>query len=157
MNEEWGLIIPVDPTYVPAPDAQLKALQLWASRDKQGSSKTLEVHARVKYYPPADGALLSVCCPNCRRPVDAEWLSDAISEARTTNFTNLFAMIPCCESFISLNDLKVQKGFAPFGFARFCMSTHNPDPLSVGNITLKHLENIIGCQLRVVWQKRVKD
>ncbi|MHB0939129.1 MAG: hypothetical protein ACYC6A_22275, partial [Armatimonadota bacterium] len=52
-------------------------------------------------------------------------------------------------------DLKVTRGFAPFGFARFCMSTHNPDPLSVGNITLKHLETILGSQLRVVWKRRM--
>jgi len=155
MIEEWGLIIPVDPTYVPNPAAQFKALQLWASRDKQGSSKTIEVHEKVHYIAPADGTLHAVCCPNCRRPVDPMWLEDAINLARADGFTNLYTEIPCCGAFVSLNDLKVTRGFAPFGFARFCMATHNPDLLSIGNITLKHLEKILGCQLRVVWKSRM--
>jgi len=156
MIEEWGLIIPVDPTYVPNPSAQFKAMQLWAARDKQGSSKTIEVHAGVRYIPPTDSALLhTVCCPNCRRSIDSGWLEDAINLARTDGFKNLLTIIPCCGAFVSLNALKVTRGYAPFGFARFCMATHNPDPLSIGNITLKHLENILGCQLRVVWRRRM--
>ncbi|MHB9107769.1 MAG: hypothetical protein ACYDCO_11995 [Armatimonadota bacterium] len=155
MIEEWGHIIPVDPTYVPSPAAQFQALQFWAARDKQGSSKTIEIHAQVQYIPPTDGTLHAVCCPNCRRTVEPGWLEDAVNLARVNGFTNLLTEIPCCGAFVSLNDLKVTRGFAPFGFARFCMSTHNPDPLSVGNITLKHLETILGCQLRVVWKRRM--
>jgi hypothetical protein len=155
MLDEWGLIIPVDPTYLPSPAAQFRALQLWASRDKQGSSKTIEVHAEVRYIPPADGTLHAVCCPNCRRSVDPGWLEDAVNLARADGFRNLLTVIPCCGAFVSLNDLKMTKGHATFGFARFCMATHNPDPLSITNITIKHLESILGCQLRVVWQRRM--
>ena len=82
MIEEWGHIIPVDPTYVPSPAAQFRALQFWASRDRQGSSKTIEIHAQVQYIPPTDGTLHAVCCPNCRRAVDPYWLEDAVNLAR---------------------------------------------------------------------------
>lgn len=70
MKEEWGLILPVDPTVIPAPAAQLKAMQHWAASDKVSKSKVLEVHADVRYYPPAPNSLVTVACPECKTLVD---------------------------------------------------------------------------------------
>lgn len=149
--DEWALVIPVDPSFVPDPAAQLRALQLWSTRDKLGASKALELHDAVRYYPPAEGTLQNVCCPNCRQGVEPEWFEDAVSTAKQSHYTNLLAVIPCCGAFVSLNDLKPRSGFLPYGFARFSMRGYQPDPLSLGQITLRQLEGILGCALKVIW------
>lgn len=151
MPDEWALIIPVDPACVPEAMAQVKALQLWASRDKTGASKALELHAEVRYYPPVDGSLANLCCPNCRRGIEPDWFDEAVQAAKREKYANLLVVIPCCGAFVSLNDLKVRSGFASFGFARFCLRGYHPDPLSLGQLTVHQLEQVLGCALRVVW------
>ncbi len=151
MHDEWALVIPVDPTVVPDPVAQFKALQLWASRDKTGASKALELHTDIRYYPPMEGALSNVCCPHCRSHIEPAWFDEAVHAAKQGKYANLIAWIPCCDTCVSLNELRVKSGFLPYGFAKFSLRGYRPDPLSLGQLTVRQLEGILGCPLRVVW------
>lgn len=88
-----------------------------------------------------------VMCPSCGEEIDASWWTEAMTTASSAKFRDLVVTTPCCNSRVSLNDLKYEW---PAGFARFVIEVQDPaDDLQSGEIMA--LEEIVGCKLRTIW------
>ena len=88
-----------------------------------------------------------VYCPACSADLD-QWWKEAMDRAWQTRFANLAAVVPCCGSATSLNDLRY---VWPAGFARFVLEAKNPGITDLAHHDLAQLETTLGCRLRRIW------
>src|SRR5262245_60225998 len=115
MSDDFFSIIPVSPFYVPPQAAIDQALALVQSHIKSADHIEVHIHEYPDFINPIQN-LETISCPVCKQVLSFEWWGDAMDASFTTNYSELNAVTPCCNSAVSLNDLVYDW---PAGFARF--------------------------------------
>jgi hypothetical protein len=138
--------IPVDPAYDPPLVGDQQARQFLASFLPSSAEITSHRYSTI-HFVDAGSNWEPIHCPRCGAILEDEAWGHLVDQASVTQFTNLSAMMPCCETASSLNDLRYEW---PVGFARFILQARNPDA-DVSQAQLHLLESVLGCPLRKIW------
>lgn len=146
MSDNWIILIPTRPDYVPNPHAQQVARDLLMELLPEAEVTAL-VSPEIEFVHPF-GNWSGVRCPLCHVDIE-DWCIEAIKTASETAFENLTVITPCCGGTTSLNDLDY---IWPAGFSRFCLEAMNPNVEDLDVQEVKRLESILGCQLRRIWR-----
>lgn len=146
MSEHFLRLIPTDPLYVPAASAQDQAISLFTSC-VQGEDIRTSVTEDVAFVDPGSN-LERILCPNCGAILSDGWWGQVMDRAYAeTWFQDLEVVVPCCETYCSLNDLCYD---GPAGFARFLLEARSPaKDLMEEDLAL--IETLLGCQVRKIW------
>jgi hypothetical protein len=163
MSDNWLILIPADPNYVPDSQSQQRARDLFESFLPNAEEININLTDGIRFVDQGSN-FESVSCPKCGTKVDIDWWQRAMNTAcgvapdvdwwdwglvldSDPVFTDLMITIPCCGSDLSLNDLVY---YWPAGFARFGLEALYPDGnLSDEQIAL--LKQTLDCDLRVIW------
>jgi hypothetical protein len=149
MSDVYLSLIPEDPTYVPAEEAQAHALAAFHALVPESDSVEAQVFEEVAFIDQG-GNFECVECPGCKADVTDQWprWMDTAYEHR---FSRLAIVMPCCGLATSLNALRYKW---PAGFARFALRALNP---GLGGWlpaeALPALESLLGCKLRQVYTR----
>jgi len=147
MSDNWIILIPTRPDYVPDPHAQEAARALLAEVLPEADEVTAAVSPEIELVHPF-GNWSGVRCPLCRADLE-EWYVEAVTKASEMAFANLTVTTPCCGGTANLNELDY---IWPAGFSRFCLEARNPNVKDVDVQAVKRLESILGCPLRRIWR-----
>jgi hypothetical protein len=163
MSDYYLSIIPEDPSYVPAADAQSRALEAFRSfltkkkpfqakafyrRDEPEVEIEVEVSEDIQFVDQGEN-FESVSCPACDIEIDAESWGEWMDKSHESNFVDRSVTMPCCGCQTELNALRYDW---PAGFARFVLRALDPE-LKDGLLPvdkLSALEEILGCKLRQI-------
>lgn len=147
MSDNWTILIPRDPDFVPSPEAQREARR-WLERVLPTADEiTVEVTDRPEFVW-AGPNFESASCPACRSDV-TEWFWSALDETSESDFTRLDVSLPCCGVSSSLNDVEC---YLPQGFARFQLSAMNPNVGTLPADIVSEIARIVQSPMRVVYR-----
>jgi hypothetical protein len=147
MSDNFLVLIPVQPEYVPTLESQSTATELLRSLTVPDTSISTRTTPDIQFVD-AGSNFEGVSCPMCHHPIDLDWWSLAMDNAAALQFASLETITPCCRAKVSLNDLVYDW---PQGFSRFEIRAMNPGISVLGSDSLHQLEVILGCPLRVIW------
>ncbi len=145
MSNHWVLLVPDDPNFVPAPEDQLRALERLRHLAPRADEVTAEEKEAVEFIDPG-GNWSGVQCPRCNADAEA-WWSAAVSDAYAGGFRCLDVTVPCCDSVVSLNDLRY---VWPAAFAKFVLSAMNAGIGELSTDEVEEFGRILGCSVRQV-------
>lgn len=148
MSDSFLKLIPTDPMYVPEKIRHDSVMGILRSYLPQSDEISIEVSDRIKFIDQGRN-FERVICPLCNTELTiAQWQS-FMNEAYKTHFKELVVTMLCCRSNCSLNDLRYELSA---GFAQFSLIAMNPNSDLTAD-QIKHLESLLGCNLRKVWQR----
>lgn len=146
MSDNFLILIPASPDFVPAEAAQAAALERFKSFVPKADDVIRDSTAEVRFID-AGVNFERISCPACRRPLALRWWEGAMTAAEKRDFTDLRVTLPCCGKPSTLNDLLY---FWAQGFARFSLEAMNPGLRELKSDQVRELETILGCPLRVI-------
>ncbi len=144
MSEDYLIIIPSDPEYVPNIATQQMAFALFSSFVGKADDLNIVETEMIEFIAPGQN-FESLTCPVCGADL-SEWWQDAMQAAYANEFSDLMVEVPCCGAQGSLNDLNY---YWPAGFARFRLQARNPSG-NVDDSQLGLLAGIMKCELRKI-------
>lgn len=147
MSDNYIMLIPTGPQYVPETEAIERARRRLAAFLPEAQDITAKVTEHVEFIS-AEGNSESISCPACGAALDWGWWRQVMDAAYERRFADLIVRVPCCEAETSLNDLRYH--FSQ-GFARFVLSARYPQIPRLSEQQIGELSEIVGCQLRQVW------
>lgn len=147
MSDNFLVLIPVHPEYVPALESQSVAANMLRCVVATNSSVSIRATPDIQFVD-AGSNFERISCPLCHQIIDLDWWSAAMDEAAEVEFARLDAVTPCCRTNVSLNDLVYDW---PQGFSRFEIRAMNPGISVLESDSLHQLEVTLGCSLRVIW------
>jgi hypothetical protein len=86
-------------------------------------------------------------CPACAAELETAWWQERMEDASATRFTILNAVMPCCNSVVSLNDLDYEW---PAGFARFELQVRSPGRSWLSPDEMAQVSALLGITVRQV-------
>jgi hypothetical protein len=147
MSDNFLLLIPERPTWVPSASAREAAVRLLQQALPLADDVSSAVTDEVRFVD-CGANFESVRCPRCGTDL-GEWWTLAMEVAHEHKFRDLVATTPCCAARLSLNDLVYSW---PMGFARYTLEALNPViGTELPGRLQPRLEKLLGCRLRVIW------
>jgi hypothetical protein len=149
MSENYLIIIPELPDFVPEKSKQLQASLYFQSIESPGTKIEVSVYKRVRYFH-CGGNFEYIKCPFCETDIDIEtWQNWMDIDFDGEGFILNSYKLPCCGNSCALNELKYH---FPQGFARFQLKALD---YSIGQFSPDQLEKftqILGCKIHVIYQ-----
>ena len=146
MSDNYLKLVPVDTSFVPAPEAQSAAASLLRRLAPHADDVSATASDDVEFID-CGSNWSGVRCPHCAEVLD-EWWPDAMASAASTAFSNLDVVLPCCARTATLTELDY---IWPVHFGRFVLQARNAG--IEGQMPADHvleLESLLGCPLLVV-------
>ena len=150
MSDDWLLVIPADPAWVPSGEAANTALAYFRERVPAHARTAATVQAKLldEIQVVHQGSNWErLRCPYCSTELETGWWTERMEEAYATKFTRLGVVVPCCGKQTSLNDLRYEW---PAGFARFILSAMNPEHGWLADAELNAIEATLGHPVRQI-------
>jgi hypothetical protein len=142
------VLIPTSPGYTPNNHILKNARLLARRRVTEAGQVSVKLTEEVVFYDPGEN-FESITCPVCHQAMDDFWWQKKMDRAYQTKFTNLYIRTPCCDSEVSLNELRYHW---PAGFARFAIVISEPEH-DISLPQLAEVEKVIGCPIRKIWAR----
>jgi len=146
MSDNFLILIPTTPNFVPAEGSQAAAVERLKSFLPKAEDIIFDSTAEVRFID-AGANFEKVSCPICRLALPMRWWQEAMGAAGEKDFTDLRIKLPCCGKSSTLNDLMY---FWAQGFARFSLEVMNPGLKDLKADQIRELEKLLGCSLRVI-------
>lgn len=146
MSDNWIIVVPEEPLFMPLPDDQQKAVTLFWSIAPTADEIKVVATQEVRFID-CGGNFESVFCPDCGGELDVEWWQDAMSEAFDAGFSLKEVTLPCCGVSHSLAALRYVWSQA---FARFSIDATNAQIADLSDDQMRSFESILGCRVRKV-------
>ncbi len=121
MSDNYLLLIPTDPHYIPSPGQVQRALAIIAANPLDSQPEVV-ITENVDFIFGGTN-LEAVYCPRCRSEIDWDWWSDVMNHACRDKYRDLALTTPCCGLETNLNELQY---YWPAGFAKFRISFLSP-------------------------------
>jgi len=147
MSDNWIRLVPTDPHYVPDRARQIRARARFGEIAPEGKIGAA-VFDTVAFFD-CGGNFEAIRCPACGAELPVEWWQRCMEEDYGAGFRLATYVLPCCGAACTLNDLGYQW---PQAFGRFALEALNPGVGALGDEHKKELEEILGAELRVVYQ-----
>jgi hypothetical protein len=141
-------IIPIEPRFVPSAVQRATAEDVLRRALPRADEVVSQLTSDVRLVDCGEN-FETVTCPSCGTDV-GEWWTLAMEAAHDQHFTDLRITVPCCGRRTNLNDLTYSW---PMGFARFSLEAINPDVVDLPRTVQLRVEEILGCQVRVIWAR----
>jgi hypothetical protein len=148
MSDNWLILIPESPEFVPSKDARDRALALFRKIAPQADEIKVELSDRPRFID-CGVNLETISCPGCKQELDMEWWNDWMSTEFDEGFPLKPKALPRCGIEGSPNDLVYDWRQ---GFARFSLKAMNPDIEDLSADVGREFETILGCGIRKIWQ-----
>ena len=148
MSDNWILLIPEDPSYIPDATRHARALERFSEIAPKAEQIKAIVTDAIQFFD-CGGNFERQLCPSCRAEIPIEWWQERMDEEYGQGFRPARHCMPCCSAQHTLHDLVYEW---PQGFGRFALEAMNP---SIGKLEDKYkreLEDILGTELRVIYQ-----
>ena len=148
MSDNWIIVIPEEPDYVPPVEARQKALALFQSIAPRADDVKEEASERVRFID-CGANLERVTCPDCNAAIDIDWWQDSMDEEADAGYPLRSLTMPCCGARRTVAQLKYDW---PQGFARFSVEAMNPGIPDLTEEQLGAFGSVLGCRVRKVLQ-----
>jgi hypothetical protein len=150
MSDNWIILIPEDPQMIPAQQTHDHAVRNFRELAPNASEIKVTTSEEVRFVDCGQN-FERVRCPSCRKEIEFGWWSEQMEQASEGSTFQLRSVsMPCCGAASTLHNFIYEW---PQGFARFSVEGKNPN---LGKLTKKQInsfEGILGCQLRVIYQR----
>jgi len=148
MSDTYLRLIPSDPDYRPTQDAAEAGVRLLKGFFPRAEGVKTQAEEGVVFFDAGENTE-SVACPACG--VDLmDWWGDAMDAAHAKEFRDLSVVTPCCAKRTSLNDLVY---VWPAAFGSVALEVANPGVSSIAEAQRAAVEQVLGCPVKVVWQR----
>jgi hypothetical protein len=129
MSDDYILVIPRDPRYVPTLPVQRRVVELLAQLAPGAEDITAETSEEIRFFDCGEN-FERIGCPKCAGEIDLEWWHARMdADAQEGGFRLARYSLPCCGASVTLNDLEYDW---PQAFGRFLWEVRNPD---IGELT----------------------
>lgn len=146
MSDNWIIVVPEEPSFMPPPDGQQKAVSLFQSIASAADDFEVVATQEVRFID-CGCNFEGVFCPDCGGELDVEWWQDAKSEEFDAGFPLKEATLPCCGVSHSLAALRYEW---PQAFARFSIGAMNAQIADLSDEQMRSFESALGCRVRKV-------
>lgn len=148
MSDNWLILIPKSPDYVPSEEARKRAVALFKLVAPEADEICVEVTERPRLVD-CGVNFEKIICPCCRKNLSIEWWTDWVSQEYELGYPFKSIPLPCCGAIQSLTELIYNW---PQGFARFSLEAMNPNIRDLPQGAEHDFEMILGCKLLKIWQ-----
>jgi len=149
MSDNWIVLIPEDPQFIPDAASQRCARERFAEIAPEADEIEIELSDEVRFFD-CGGNFERVGCPSCGAEIPLAWWQARMNEDYSGKGFRLAAYAtPCCGAKLTLHELAYEW---PEGFGRFALDAMNP---RIGKLSKRHqreLEDILGTKLRVIYR-----
>lgn len=150
MSDDFILVIPRDPSYVPMPGVQRLLMELLARWAPGAEGITVETSEEIRFFDCGEN-FARIGCPRCAAEVNLEWWHARMNEDEQEGSFRLASYpLPCCGASVTLNDLEYDW---PQAFGRFRWEVRNPDMGELTRENRRELERAAGVPLVFVRQR----
>jgi hypothetical protein len=104
MSENWLILIPKSPDYVPSKSAQDQAIALFKTIAPQANEVGAEVSERPRLID-CGANLQKISCPCCQKELNIDLWIDWVSQEAELSFPLKPVPLPCCGAIRNLADL----------------------------------------------------
>jgi hypothetical protein len=146
MSDNFMILIPADPTFVPDLAAQTIA-RARLLEIAPGADVSVEVRKNVTIFHCVEH-FSRILCPSCRSEISVEWWREKMDDDYDDGFKLAQYLTPCCGTAHTLHEL-VYEGTQ--GFGRFSMTATNAGIEPLDDKYRKEFEEILGIPLRVIY------
>lgn len=149
MSDHWIAIVPKDPKFVPDPQAQGQALELFRAMAPDAENFEIRLSERIQLFD-CGANLEGIICPRCGYEISIEWWQDRmVDDYDGCGFQLAEYSAPCCQASIRLDELQY---VSPQAFARFGIKAMNPNIAEIPEEQQRKLEQILGTPLLTIHQ-----
>ena len=148
MSDNWIIIIPQDPEFVPSKQAQESAILFFQELAPSADEIKVKLSDRIRFID-CGSNLDRIVCPDCAGELELEWWQDSMDEEYEKGFPLRPLSLPCCGSQRTLQELAYDW---PQGFARFSLEAMNPSIPDLEEQDLNRFSSILGCKVLKILQ-----
>jgi hypothetical protein len=148
MSDNWIMLIPEDPKFIPEAAKQSRALDRLAEIAPEADEIEIKVCEKVEFCD-CGANFERIRCPSCGSEIPVAWWQARMDEDYGNGFMLASYATPCCVVQCTLHELVYEW---PQGFGRFALEAMNPN---IGKLEVKYkqeFEKILGTKLRVIYQ-----
>ena len=149
MSDNWIVLIPKDPVFVPNKASQQAAIDQLTELAPEAEEIEIKASDHIQLFD-CGANLERISCPSCDRELDTEWWEERmIDDYVDGGFQLRDYPMPCCGAFHSLNALRYDW---PQGFARFGIEAMNPNIGKLSDHEIQGFERILGAPVLAIYQ-----
>jgi hypothetical protein len=148
MSDNWIVLIPEDPKFIPTPANRAWARQRFAEIAPKAWEFEIKVFKTVQFFDCGNN-LERILCPSCGAQIPMNWWQDRVSDDYSEGFKLAKYPTPCCKAAHTLHELVYEW---PQGLGRFALSAMNPNIGELKDKHLEELEEILDTELRVIYK-----
>lgn len=148
MSDDWIILVPEEPRFVPDQSRQQLAQARFAEIAPEADAVEVKVFDRVTFFD-CGVNFERVQCPSCGSEIPVEWWQDRMDEDDDDGFRLEAYAAPCCGARSTLNDLVYAW---PQAFGRFALEAMNPNLGELDAALRREFEQLLGTRLRIVYQ-----
>ena len=146
MSDDWIVLVPDKPRYVPDQDSQEKSRQRLSEMTRDADEVECVNSEHVQFFD-CGSNLEVVRCPNCKSEISWDWWGKRMDDDYKDGFRLASYETPCCRSSLSLDRLIYDW---PIAFGRFALSARNPDMRRIQPEHILELGNLLKCRLTAI-------
>ena len=148
MSDNWIILIPESPDFVPAAEAQRCAVDLFRRIAPAADEVKTEVSDRPRFID-CGGNLERIACPDCGRELSFSWWEEVMDREAEAEFPLSPEVLPCCGRKHHIGELSYDW---PQGVARFSLEAMNPGLPSLREEQIREFEVVLGSKVRMIRQ-----
>jgi hypothetical protein len=149
MSDNWIVLVPQDPSFIPETAKQLRARDRFAEIAPHAHQIEIKVCDTIRFFD-SGGNFERVVCPSCGAEIPIfDWWRDRMDEDYDGGFKLASYVTPCCGIAKTLHQLVYEW---PATFGRFALSAMNPNIGLLDDKYKRELEEILETKLTVIYQ-----
>jgi len=148
MSDNWIIVVPEEPDFLPPLESRRKAAELFRSIAPRADEVKEQATQEVRFID-CGANLERIVCPSCGAELDIEWWQERMDEEAAAAFPLRPTPLPCCSASRTLAQLEYDW---PQAFARFSVEAMNPQLGDLTDEQLRSFESVLGCRVRKVRQ-----
>lgn len=152
MSDDYTIIVPADPAFLPADDARRAVERLAAEIFPRADAIELRRSERLEFVW-AEEYHTRPSCPFCGADLEAWFWAEFDRWGAAEDAAALAAKLPRCGRVGSLNALAYRAG-SPEAFARFQLSVVNVGVGRLGDDARRRFEAALGGPVKIVYRHR---
>jgi hypothetical protein len=149
MSDDWIVLVPEDPLFVPPLEKQFSARDRFAQIAPDAEEIKIYAGEGIQLFDAGEN-LMAIYCPSCKGQISVEWWLERVDEDNTGNGFELRPYpAPCCRQLSSLQGLVYDWNQA---FGSFAIEAMNANIGLLEDRYIQEFEQILGTKLVVVYQ-----
>ena len=148
MSDNWIVLIPVDPHFIPDAEKQSMARIRLAAIAPDADEVEIIISESVQFFDCGTN-LEKILCPSCGKEIPLAWWQERMDDDYQKGFKLDRYRTPCCSEASTLRELTYDW---PQAFGRFALEAMNPNIGTLEEGHRRELEEILETELIVVYQ-----